>query len=485
MAQSKITGNGQTGGLIGYWKFDEGTGTTTKDSTGYGNTGTLVNTPTWSSTVPPAITFTDPYCLTFSTASSQYVNAGAAMYDLVQKCQTFTYAAWVYPTSLASPQKGIMIAGRDDSAVNLTAYLAINTSKHLLLSISAGGSTVNITGTTTFAINTWYHVVGVYDGSFTRLYVNGASDATAVAASGSLGTANRQFYIGCGSNNPNGQRNYFDGSIDDVRVYNRALTSGEVTTLYGGSVQPLAGAWNMLKGNTGATALDSSGGGHTGTLVNKPSTGAPCPSLTYTTGPSMQFIRSRLNNISMGNVLDQTTGDFSVSVWYKCQDTTVSNQTIFSKLFNEGVGSNAGWSLGILTNAGLGQIRFFAQTSSVNFKSAQSNAINIDLSVWHHYAATRTGTTLKVSTDGVLDTGSTTGGTLGSSLSSTNALLIGADAQPNNYAVGLIKDVRIYNKVLSAGEITTLASGVQGLTDATLIGWWKLDQGLQSIIMGS
>ena len=50
---------------MGYWKFDEGTGTLTADSSGHGNNGTLTSDPTWSASPTNAISFTNPYALSF------------------------------------------------------------------------------------------------------------------------------------------------------------------------------------------------------------------------------------------------------------------------------------------------------------------------------------------------------------------------------------------------------------------------------------
>jgi hypothetical protein len=88
-------------GLVGYWKLDAGSGTTATDSSGYGNNGTLTNGPTWSSTVPSAITFTNPYSLSFDGVND-YVSVGAVI------SPTLTVSAWVKVGTINSSYRNIL-----------------------------------------------------------------------------------------------------------------------------------------------------------------------------------------------------------------------------------------------------------------------------------------------------------------------------------------------------------------------------------------
>ena len=94
--------------------------------------------------------------------------------------------------------------------------------------VSAGSS---ITGSTP-SLEAWVHLVATYDGDYLRLYRNGTSNATAVALDDELTyVTNSIFYLGhC----PQGVVNDYDGWIDEVGIWNRALTQTEITELYNG-----------------------------------------------------------------------------------------------------------------------------------------------------------------------------------------------------------------------------------------------------------
>ena len=93
-----------------------------------------------------------------------------------------------------------------------------------------GGGTFNgavgyVTGTTASPVNAWTHVALTYDGAMLRLYVNGTPVASRTQTGGIQATTNP---LWIGGNNPYGE--YFQGLIDEVRIYSRALTSGEIQT---------------------------------------------------------------------------------------------------------------------------------------------------------------------------------------------------------------------------------------------------------------
>ena len=85
-------------------------------------------------------------------------------------------------------------------------------------------SDVGLVGPTTLAVNTWSHVATTYDGTTHRLFVNGAQVA-AVGRSGKIATSPKPLRIG--GNTVFGE--WFSGTIDEVRVYNRPLTAAEIS----------------------------------------------------------------------------------------------------------------------------------------------------------------------------------------------------------------------------------------------------------------
>ena len=108
------------------------------------------------------------------------------------------------------------------------------------------GSTV-VKGSTILLENTWYHLVGVYDGSELKIYLNGNLDGT-LSYPGAFPTSNNYLAIGrLGTVNAE----YFDGTIDEVKIYNKTLTGTQISTLYNGG--EVSGAVLALGFNTAAS----------------------------------------------------------------------------------------------------------------------------------------------------------------------------------------------------------------------------------------
>src|SRR5262249_54057381 len=134
-----------------------------------------------------------------------------------------TLEAWVNPSSVASAWCDVIMKGNDN-------YYLMATSNNN--SLSAGGgkfggesTTTKAFGTSLLPTNTWSHVAVTYDGAAIRLYVNGAQ-VSSVARTGPITTSTDPLRIG---GDPfYGQ--YFQGTIDEVRIYNRALSAAEVQT---------------------------------------------------------------------------------------------------------------------------------------------------------------------------------------------------------------------------------------------------------------
>jgi len=94
--------------------------------------------------------------------------------------------------------------------------------------LAPGSNEINVSSSTIPQNGVWYHVAGTYDGSTARLYVNGIQE-NAVSASGNLVLPT---WVEIGSvNTPTGRYNYFEGVLDEVKVWNRALSASEIRGL--------------------------------------------------------------------------------------------------------------------------------------------------------------------------------------------------------------------------------------------------------------
>ena len=106
-----------------------------------------------------------------------------------------------------------------------------------------------MSGPTANPVNAWTHVALTYDGATLRLFVNGTQVASR-ATTGAIQTTDNPLWIG--GNSPYGE--YFTGLIDEVRVYNRALTQAEIQTDMNTGIVPTAGDTTPPSAPTGLTA---------------------------------------------------------------------------------------------------------------------------------------------------------------------------------------------------------------------------------------
>ncbi len=163
-----------------------------------------------------------------------------------------TLSAWIMPTANQSGWRTIMQRETDSYFLN-----ASNGAGPLR---PAGGgtfgtSTAFVSGPTANPVNAWTHVALTYDGATQRLFVNGTQVATR-ATTGTIQATNNPLWIG--GNNPYGE--YFTGLIDDVRVYNRALTQTDIQAdMNTGDPAHGAGDTTAPSAPTGLTATASAG----------------------------------------------------------------------------------------------------------------------------------------------------------------------------------------------------------------------------------
>jgi hypothetical protein len=199
-------------GLVGAWAFGEGTGGTTADASGNGNAGTI-NGAIWTTQgrYGNALSF-DGVSNTVRVPASSSLNVTAAL----------TMSAWIQPSATQSGWRTIMQREVDSYFLN-----ASNDAGPLRPSGGAtfSGTTDWVAGPTANPVGVWTHVALTFDGATIRLYINGTQVATKARA-GAVHTSPNPLWFG--GNQPFGE--HFNGLIDEARVYNRALTQGEIQT---------------------------------------------------------------------------------------------------------------------------------------------------------------------------------------------------------------------------------------------------------------
>lgn len=214
-------------GLVGHWKFDEGSGSFAADASGFGNDGTMVNGAGWTGGK-------------FGTAANldganDYVSAASSA-SINNPRTGMTVAMWINLRSAVNVYG--CLAGRrwgpgwDD----LWVLYYDNSDGQNRYSFGARTSdAVYVTGPSSLGdLNSWVHIAGTYDGSRIRVYRNGAEIASA-ALTGTIPTESSALFLGAGDNGNTGIGEYLNGAMDDVRLYDRALSASELQSLAGGS----------------------------------------------------------------------------------------------------------------------------------------------------------------------------------------------------------------------------------------------------------
>lgn len=201
-------------GLIGYWKLDEGTGAVAGDSSGNNNNGTLQNGPTW-------VYGKYGKALSFDGVNDYVEVTQSSSLDIAN---SVSVTAWVYPR--AFPASGIILSRWYDGTEpdrGIVLHLmpgsyhfgVIDDNNHLYVPFS-------------FEINKWYYLAATWNGSVSRAYVNGIEIGNR-STSGSFTNQNLNLGIGSDINPIN---SHFNGTIDEVMIYNRALSEEEVFAHY-------------------------------------------------------------------------------------------------------------------------------------------------------------------------------------------------------------------------------------------------------------
>jgi hypothetical protein len=197
-------------GLVAAWGFNDGSGMSATDASGKGHRGTVSST-SWST----AGKFGG--ALSFNGSSSWVTVADANDLDL---SSALTLEAWVRPSALGSAWRTVVFKERPGGIVY---SLYANQDAGRPVGQLWLGSERNAVGSAGLPLNAWSHLASTYDGSTLRLYVN-AVLVSSTAVSGSLAASAGVLRIGGNGVWPE----WFAGLIDEVRIYNRALSAGEI-----------------------------------------------------------------------------------------------------------------------------------------------------------------------------------------------------------------------------------------------------------------
>jgi hypothetical protein len=200
-----------TGGPVASWGLNEGNGPTAADSSGNGNTATLVNGTNWT---------TGKYggALLFDGVDDRARVNDSSSLDVTTAA---TFEAWVYPTVVPAGWRTIL-----QKEVDAYYFTASGGGPG---NLPTSGGTFNgacctyVAGVSVLPVNTWTHLAATYDGSMLRFYTNAILVATQPVTGSYQVTAS---FLWIGGNAVYGE--HFKGKLDELRMYDRALTQAEI-----------------------------------------------------------------------------------------------------------------------------------------------------------------------------------------------------------------------------------------------------------------
>lgn len=445
--EARVLTDGSGASVYRYWPLDSNTGTTTVyDKSGNGITGDMTGSMVATSWVQGV--YGSALQFDGTDDAIQINSPGLPTGD-------FTYEAWFNHKQFTTGGAAILMAadGSGANEINITA----NTDNTLRAYVD--GTTLD--GDLPYTYGKWHFATLVRSGSTIQLYLDGIADNSGTDGD-TLSFSTCPFYIGLDVDSlcTGGLGNYFDGKIDDVKVYNYARTQAQIMYDYNRG-KPVG--WWRFDECTGTTANDATGRGNNGTITidgsgSNTSVGT-CSSGTTTEswnngtngkfGASLDFDGND-DRVSITSAAPLQIGDqdMSISAWIY-PDSFGSYKTLYDK----GTSGTAREYSFFINSTTDGWIAFGHDgTSGV----ATTFDIPFTTGEWQHVAIIRSGSTVNIYRNGEL----TETVTQSATTTNTTALSIGynTSGSASNWD-GKIDDFRVYNYALSASQVRQVMVG--------------------------
>ncbi len=429
-------------GLMGEWKFDEGTSTQAHDSSAFVNAAALVNGSTWVSGKHGKAVQLDGNTQYVSIPDSTALNNGS-----------MSASMWFTLTSEIDCDAGNnyrMLLNKNTGTAGWRVVLEQN--KQPQFDVWPGGVQSRSGGVSVgLQIGVPILLTFTYDATTgnQQVWANGVLKSTKVNTPASLGTSPIALTLGKGGTTgtcPASGNGYTPGTYDDVRIYNRALSASEIQALYREQAATINSSKNGKMTNglvallsfdgadiQGSTAYDRSGNGNNGTL-----TSSPRPSIGKI-GQALSFDGAATYIAMSGNPASLQLSQGTVSAWIKTSNAGTSYRGIVSKASAYGM-YLMGNIFGVYDNGA---------------PAFRSTGVNLADNKWHHVSfsfdsGVTNGTLLYI--DGVLVLTTT----LTNTSQATNVQVSRGQGGASQIFNGAIDDVRIYNRILPASEIKQL-----------------------------
>jgi hypothetical protein len=425
-------------GLVSWWRADGGGA-----DAGGSNPGTLLN----GATFVPGIA---GQAFGFSNVN-QIVRVPDA--PSLNPTSTLTLEGWIQVTANPSTDASVIV-GKDDLVSGRQYELDIYLSggqRVFLVNLGLPAGFVSLLGTKPVPLNTWTHVAVTYDGSSVRLYVNGDLD-TSLTASGSVTTGTAPLTIGGLGTGPWS----FFGAVDELSLYNRALSVAEVQSIYSagaaGKCVPVSFCAPTPPGLVGWWSGEGNGsdskGTNNGTLVN----GAGYSQGEVGRGFSFNGVNQFLKVPDAPEL--NPTAALTLEAWvYVEAYPSIDIVAIMSKEDPNGVHQ---YQMTLWNTQGKWCFRptIVVNGNAVYFPGTTA----VQTGRWYHLATTYDGTSIKQFVNGIFDGSAPASGSVATS---TQPVRIGGD-EIGWFFNGRVDEASLYNRALSELEILSIYNAGAG-----------------------
>ena len=209
-------------GLVGFWRFDEGTGAKANDSSGNGNHGSLRGA---------RLAWTEGHlgaALEIPDVANHGVMVPAS--PSLDGVHAFTIAAWIYRTEDRGASADIVSRRSTGSSEHFAFALTNEGKPRIYLNSHLMPAPPALTGPDPIPMNQWVHLAATYNGTTLHLYANG-TDIGNLALSTPIAADKTFLCIGCNQNSDTAVTEPLAGRIDDLRLYQRALNADQIAAI--------------------------------------------------------------------------------------------------------------------------------------------------------------------------------------------------------------------------------------------------------------
>ena len=381
-----------------------------------------------------------------------------------------TISFWIKPNTVSANQDIFVTSpnGGWTSPYGQIIRLGSNGKMQLYQYSTGGGNalTNNPLESTTLTANTWSHVVltmqGNASGNNVKYYLNGSLSGSTTLSSAAP-NANSNMQLRMGYRNDGGIQNPYNGVLDQVRIFNKELSSSEVTTLYNetsstvDTLQILGDTSCIATYRFEGNAQDLSGNYYNGTASNIIyDYSGTASNITYATG---KFGKAAVFNGSNSKInvsttattpFDPSSKNFSISLWVNFN--SFSNDDALISKWGGSNTTKAFW-LGLQgTGAANNKLVIYERDGGTNSNYLGTTALTA--STWHHIVYVRNASQIFLYIDNTAQIFSATNGI---NSGSTQTITIGQQEGYGGTTVdGKIDQLRIFDKSLSSGEVNSL-----------------------------